>query len=499
MPSLASESIQFGSSQDPEKVVKLEDSGAETIMATTFKAQLLDNEHLPHNLRAEFYETMKQTVVVVRVCYYSGTPTYWGGVCVGPEGLVVTAAHILPSNSKSVSFRCHGESNFVPANVIHTDVRSNLLLLRRKKIGDDCSRNIPYVECCPDMDIHVGMEAIAIGHPCSMVYTIAIGHVAFPVCGLDDPYEKVPCIVKTPNTRRMIDCKFGDCEDLECHRDDLQLIQLNNIHGSTASAGSAIFTSAGLLLGVEIFVHSNFDFCVHIHTIKHFTEQGLKAEKTKGESSQGLLEMKNIKYPKTDQKGRGKDGRKRNIVSLTKLRTDRERVKPQNLSPFEDIHVEDIHVTKTNPKSSIPSCITDFVTPKRLLLEVSPTISKKLKVSPTVDKRLVLGTGNPEVYQGKAFMDNFGYSNGVPEMKNVANLELRTLIDGNVEKSEACAQEIDDESEMDPKGSKHRMVIITERRGFSEISSTINKEVVTKTCLLWFFLLQINSFFFWLS
>lgn len=304
-------------------------------MATNFKEQFPGNGQLPHRLREQFYHTMKQTVVVVRVNHDTAGVTNWGGVCVGPEGLVVTAAHFLRPNPKALAFRCHGESKFVQAKIIHIDEASNLALLRR--VGS--SRDIHYAECCSRDDIRVGKEAIAIGHPCNFVYTIAIGHVAFPADGIDDPFQDLPVINKTCNKRRFRDCYFGENgapNHLKVLRNGLHLIQLNNIHGSMSSAGSGIFNSVGLLMGIEVFVLSNFDFCVHVSTLQKFIEQGLEAEKTEGGSSQGLMEIEKTEYSNTKEKGKAKGRIEGKTVSLTKLITEREHVKPHNLRPLED-------------------------------------------------------------------------------------------------------------------------------------------------------------------
>lgn len=99
---------------------------------------------------------------------------------------------------------------------------------------------------------------------------------------------------------------------------------------------------------------------------------------------------------------------------------------------------------RKTPEESKPD--PESLNPLKRLMESTTERRRSLGISLKVDMEVVPGTGNPEACQGNVSIDNLASSNSIPEVGSVAAFEVPILIenDGNVEKAEACAKELDD-------------------------------------------------------
>lgn len=105
--------------------------------------------------------------------------------------------------------------------------------------------------------IDIGMKVFSIAHPRDLGYPLVIGQVVFP-CFYDGTTPSDYFWDKTPISRLVgfvVDDQLHD--ELEHLAKDLQLIQINNFHGTSerrTSFGAPVFDSHRRVIGLNTFI-----------------------------------------------------------------------------------------------------------------------------------------------------------------------------------------------------------------------------------------------------
>lgn len=193
------------------------------------------------------------------------------GFIVTPTGHIMTAAHVIRDPAAHL-FYCrrviNDNQNLLEVEVVELNRQRDMAILAVKSAVD-----WPVVEFSKEL-IEAGMKVFCIGHPQGFPYSCMVGHVAFPsndVAYSTMTYVKRDSLHYAPESRACrhlgeIRREGQNYDDLDA---DLPVIQINNIHGSFGSSGSAVFDSNGGVIGMMI-LHDLYNWAIDRVELQHY-------------------------------------------------------------------------------------------------------------------------------------------------------------------------------------------------------------------------------------
>lgn len=216
----------------------------------------ISNSYLSQEERHQFFERLKQVVVIVNTIIPGASNATrpvllrGAGVIIDKNGTILTSAYLVPDNRLSIHVRREVDEDFWEANREGKMPQHDLAILVPKK-KNVCS--FDFATFAEEERFDIGKEVLCISHTGNFMYTLMIGHLACQDHRLardveDDPKNLAPLSLDG----------------------DLKLMQINNFHGWNNAMGAPVFSSNGRLIGLSTFVWKKFDFAVHLTVLKDF-------------------------------------------------------------------------------------------------------------------------------------------------------------------------------------------------------------------------------------
>ncbi|KAG5549693.1 hypothetical protein RHGRI_014856 [Rhododendron griersonianum] len=196
----------------------------------------ISNSYLSQEQRHQFFEKLKQVVVIVNT-EIPGTSKATrpmvlrgAGVIIDKNGTILTSAYLVPDNTQSIRVRREVDEHFWEANREGKMPKHDLAILVPKK--NVCAFDFATFDEEERFDI--GKEVLCISHTGNFIYTLMIGHLACQdhrlLSDMEDELEKL-----APSS---LD-------------GDLKLLQINNFHGWNNAMGAPVFSSSGRVIGLS--------------------------------------------------------------------------------------------------------------------------------------------------------------------------------------------------------------------------------------------------------
>ncbi|KAG5561174.1 hypothetical protein RHGRI_004258 [Rhododendron griersonianum] len=276
------------------------------VMEVTFEEEFPDFDvRLSPQLRKQFYEKLKHLVVVIDTKLEDETKNgIWDdrytleeedeekfirgtGVIMNSRGFILTCAQLIPPNFSKIQFRRVNDESFSECVLVARKADLDLAVVRPVKdegVVSDFGK-FGFREF-----IDVGMEVFSIAHPRDLCYSLVIGQVTVP-CLYDGTAPSDYPRDQTPISRLVgfvVDDKLDD--ELKHLAKDLQLIQINNFHGTNnlerTSFGAPVFDSRGRVIGLNTFVLEEMDFAIHMSVLEKFWKENVSEPQENGSDPQ---------------------------------------------------------------------------------------------------------------------------------------------------------------------------------------------------------------------
>lgn len=161
---------------------------------------------------------------------------------------------------------------FFGAELVHRNEELDLAVLKPK---DDPGRSFDFAKFGSEEDIQTGMELLFIAHPRHLCYSLLIKEVTFPCeegdinCNIQPIYTTLTCRIVGGIRRNRIDTDFRE------YGESLEVIQINNFHGSRGASSALVFDSRGRVVGIYSFILENYDFAIHLRVSFEFRTYSL--------------------------------------------------------------------------------------------------------------------------------------------------------------------------------------------------------------------------------
>ncbi|XP_058198737.1 uncharacterized protein LOC131314231 isoform X2 [Rhododendron vialii] len=308
------------------------------VMEVTFEEEFPDFDvRLSPQLRKHFYEKLKHLVVVIDTMLEDGTKNgIWdgkytleeedeekfirgGGVIMNSRGFILTCAQLIPPNFSKIQFRRVNDESFSECVLVARKEDLDLAIVRPVKDEGAVS---DFGKFGFQEFIDVGMEVFSIAHPGDLCYSLVIGQVAFP-CLYDGTAPSDYPRDQTPSSR-LVGFVVDDQRDDELKHlaKDLQLIQINNFHGThnlarRTSFGAPVFDSRGRVIGLSTFVLEEMDFAIHMSVLEKFWKENVSEPQENGSDPQESVSehlskpQENVSEPQPPKRKKRKRKRKR--------------------------------------------------------------------------------------------------------------------------------------------------------------------------------------------
>ncbi|KAF7151014.1 hypothetical protein RHSIM_Rhsim02G0098600 [Rhododendron simsii] len=314
--------VDTGGGKDPPRTARWV---AVHVMEVTFEEEFPDFDvRLSPQLRKQFYEKLKHLVVVIDTMLEDGTKNgTWdgkytleeedeekfirgGGVIMNSRGFILTCAQLIPPNFSKIQFRRVNDESFSECVLVARKADLDLAILRPVKdegVVSDFGK-FGFREF-----IDVGMEVFSIAHPRDLCYSLVIGQVTFP-CLYDGTAPSDYPRDQTPSSRLV---GFVVDDELKHLAKDLELIQINNFHGThnlerRTSFGAPVFDSHGRVIGLNTFVLDGMDFAIHMSVLEKFWKENVSEPQENGSDPQP---PKRKKRKKEKEKKQGRKAKRK--------------------------------------------------------------------------------------------------------------------------------------------------------------------------------------------
>ncbi|KAI8567283.1 hypothetical protein RHMOL_Rhmol02G0109000 [Rhododendron molle] len=232
-----------------------------------------------------------ETVLVIEAAFTKGEDPgcLWLVLHLTAEFMApVSLVKLIPPNFSKIQFRRVNDESFSKCALVARKEDLDLAIVRPVKdegVVSDFGK-FGFREF-----IDVGIEVFSIAHPRDLCCSLVIGQVTFP-CLYDGTAPSDYPQDQTPSSRLVgfvVDDQLED--ELKHLAKDLQLIQINNFHGTNnlerrTSFGAPVFDSRGRVIGLNTFVLEEMDFAIHMFVLEKFWKENVSEPQENGSDPQ---------------------------------------------------------------------------------------------------------------------------------------------------------------------------------------------------------------------